>query len=136
MVCVIAPVFQTFPVTLLELNTTLPPAQNVVGPPAVMVGVSCTGLTLTLTEVVGELHPLGLETNKEYVPLEFTIMEVVVSPVLQLLLEALDEVSVVVSPEHIEFPVLVILGVVGIGNTLTLKFVELTLHVPAPDTTE
>jgi hypothetical protein len=63
-------------------------------------------------------------------------MEVVVSPVLQLLLEALDEVSVVVSPEHIEFPVLVILGVVGIGNTLTLKFVELTLHVPAPDTTE
>lgn len=64
-VCVVAPVFHVFPLALLEFNTTLPPAQNVVGPLAVMVGVGCTGLTVTLTVVVGELHPLAPVTDNE-----------------------------------------------------------------------
>ncbi|MNE21275.1 hypothetical protein D3C80_1144290 [compost metagenome] len=36
--CVVSPVDQTFPVVAEEVNTTLPPRQNVVGPSAVIVG--------------------------------------------------------------------------------------------------
>ncbi len=61
----VAPVFQVFPLALLELSTTLPPAQNVVGPLALTVGVGCTGLTVTLTVVVGDLQPLAAVTNNE-----------------------------------------------------------------------
>lgn len=32
---------------MLEVSTTLPPAQNVVGPPAVIVGVAGKGFTVT-----------------------------------------------------------------------------------------
>ena len=35
------------PVALLELSTTLPPWQKVVGPPGVAVGVAGSGLTVT-----------------------------------------------------------------------------------------
>ncbi len=43
-----------FPVALLEVSVTLPPAQKVVGPPGVMVGV---GVALTLTTSVAVLMP-------------------------------------------------------------------------------
>ena len=43
---VVAPVDQTLPVADEEVKTTLPPAQNVVGPPAVIVGVAGIGLTV------------------------------------------------------------------------------------------
>ena len=36
------------PVALLDVSVTLPPAQNVVGPPGVIVGVAGTGLTVTV----------------------------------------------------------------------------------------
>jgi hypothetical protein len=45
---VVAPVDQVFPDTAEEVNTTEPPAQNVVGPPAVMIGAAGIGLTVTL----------------------------------------------------------------------------------------
>jgi hypothetical protein len=35
-------------VTLLDVKVTLPPVQNVVGPPGVMVGVAGIGLTVTV----------------------------------------------------------------------------------------
>ncbi len=38
--CVTAPVDQVFPLADEEVNTTLPPEQNVVGPPAEIVGVA------------------------------------------------------------------------------------------------
>ena len=35
------------PLALLEVSVTLPPAQNVVGPPGVIVGVAGSGFTVT-----------------------------------------------------------------------------------------
>ena len=61
--CVVAPPgVQTLPVAELEVRTTLPPAQKVVGPPAEMVGVA--GLALTVTTVGAEVavQPLPLVT--------------------------------------------------------------------------
>ncbi len=49
--CVVAPVDQRYDEPLLAVSVTLPPVQNVVGPPAVIVAV---GLLLTET-VVGAL---------------------------------------------------------------------------------
>ncbi len=39
--------YHWLPVALLEVSTTLPPAQKVVGPPGVIVGVAGSGLTVT-----------------------------------------------------------------------------------------
>ena len=36
------------PLALLDVSVTLPPVQNVVGPPGVMVGVAGAGLTVTI----------------------------------------------------------------------------------------
>ena len=46
--CVVAPVLQTLPVGASEVNTTLPPGQNCVGPEAVMVGAGGVGLIDTV----------------------------------------------------------------------------------------
>jgi hypothetical protein len=46
--CVVSPVDHTFPVEAEEVNTTDPPEQNVVGPPAVIVGTVGIGFTVTL----------------------------------------------------------------------------------------
>jgi hypothetical protein len=43
------------PVALLEVKVTLPPAQNVVGPPGVIVGVAGSGFTVTVVAVEGAL---------------------------------------------------------------------------------
>jgi hypothetical protein len=131
-----APVFQVLLVALLELNVTLPPAQNVLGPFAVMLGVGGKGFTVRLTVAVGELHPFAPCTDNEYVPDVETIMTCVLSPVLQVFPLALVEVSVADCPVQIELPVLVILGVTGFGKTVTLKFEELVEHTPLPAVTE
>ena len=49
----VAPVDQRFPVADDEVRTTLPPAQNVVGPPAEMVGVAGNGFTVTVVPAEG-----------------------------------------------------------------------------------
>ena len=47
--CVVAPPgVHTLPVGLLEVKVTLPPAQKVVGPPAVTVGAVGRGFTVTV----------------------------------------------------------------------------------------
>src|SRR5260221_11935849 len=48
MACVVAPFDQRYDEALLAVSVTLPPAQNVVGPPAVIVA---TGFALTVTAV-------------------------------------------------------------------------------------
>lgn len=48
---VVAPVDQVFPVAEEEVNVTEPPVQNVVGPPAVMVGTAGSGFTVTVVAV-------------------------------------------------------------------------------------
>ena len=57
--CVVAPPgVQTLWVALLLVRVTLPPAQNVVGPPAVMVGVAGNGLTVTTVGADVAVQPL------------------------------------------------------------------------------
>ncbi len=55
--CVVAPVLQVLPVALDEVNVTLPPVQNVVGPLAETVGVLGKGFTVIVVEALGEVHP-------------------------------------------------------------------------------
>jgi hypothetical protein len=40
--------YHWLPLTLLEVSVTLPPAQNEVAPPALIVGVAGAGLTVTV----------------------------------------------------------------------------------------
>ena len=49
--CVVAPVDQTLFVADDDVNTTEPPEQNVVTPPAVIVGVVGIGFTVTTVAV-------------------------------------------------------------------------------------
>ncbi|MNW70982.1 hypothetical protein D3C74_505600 [compost metagenome] len=44
----VAPFDHVFPVAADDVKTTEPPAQNVVGPPAVIVGVAGSGFTVTV----------------------------------------------------------------------------------------
>ena len=56
----VSAVDQVFPVAEEEVNVTEPPAQKVVGPPAVMVGTGGSGLTVTVVEAGAEVHPLAV----------------------------------------------------------------------------
>lgn len=56
--CVTAPLDQVFPVATEEVNTTLPPAQKLNGPPAEMVGAAGIGFIVTIvTADAREEHP-------------------------------------------------------------------------------
>ena len=59
--CVVAPFDQRYDAPLDAVSVTLPPAQNVVGPPAVIVAV---GIGLTVTTVGAEvaLQPFAFVT--------------------------------------------------------------------------
>jgi hypothetical protein len=48
------------PLALLEVNVTVPPAQKVVGPSGVIVGVAGLGFIVTVVAVEGELVQLLL----------------------------------------------------------------------------
>jgi len=57
--CVVAPVDQRFPLAADEVNTTLPPAQNEVTLPALIVGVAGKAFTVTVVPAeVAEAQPL------------------------------------------------------------------------------
>ena len=47
--------YHWLPLALLDVSVTLPPVQNVVGPPGVIVGVAGAGLTVTLVGVEAAL---------------------------------------------------------------------------------
>src|SRR2546423_14469890 len=55
------------PLPLLDVSSTLPPVQNVVGPPGVIVGVAGSGLTVTTVaaEVALQLLPSVTVTGSE-----------------------------------------------------------------------
>lgn len=58
MEAVVAPVDHVLPDAAEEVSTTFPPPQNVVGPPAVIVGVGGRGLTDTVVPAeAGEVQP-------------------------------------------------------------------------------
>jgi hypothetical protein len=63
MLAVVAPVDQRYEVPALEVSVTLPPAQKVNGPPAVMVGVAGNAFTVTTVAVEAALwQPAALVT--------------------------------------------------------------------------
>ena len=60
---VVAPFDHRYKVPALEVRVTLPPAQKVSGPPAVIVGVAGAALTVTPVAAEGALwHPAALVT--------------------------------------------------------------------------
>lgn len=60
--CVVAPVDQVLPLAEEEVSTTEPPVQNVVGPPAVIVGAVGSGFTVTTFAAEVAEHPEALKT--------------------------------------------------------------------------
>jgi len=130
--CVVAPPGdQTLPVALLEVKVTLPPVQNVVAPPAVMVGVA--GFVLTVTVVAAEVdeHP-PLVTVTVYDPDAVAEIACVVAPPGdQTLPVALLDVSVTLPPaQNVVAPPAVIVGVAGFGLTVTVVAAEVDEHPP------
>ena len=57
-----------FPVADDEVNTTDPPVQNVVGPPAPIVGVGIVAFTLTVVPALAVLEQPEAVTITVYVP--------------------------------------------------------------------
>ena len=62
---VVSPVDHKFPLEAEEVNTTDPPAQNVVGPPAVITGTEGIGLTVTVVGADVDVQPKPLLTVTE-----------------------------------------------------------------------
>ena len=58
----VAPVDQVLPVAEEDVNTTDPPVQKDVGPPAVIVGVAGSGFTVTTFAAEVAEHPEALNT--------------------------------------------------------------------------
>jgi Cu/Ag efflux protein CusF len=130
--CVVAPVDQTFPVADEEVNTTLPPAQKVNGPPAVMVGAEGNAVTLTVVPAeVAEVQP-PLVTATVYVPDVETVMDCVVAPVDQTFPLADDEVNTTLPPaQKVNGPPAEIVGVAGNAVTVTVVPAEVADVQPA-----
>ncbi|MNU79314.1 hypothetical protein D3C71_689280 [compost metagenome] len=117
---VVPPFDQVFPVVADDVKTTEPPAQNVVGPPAVIVGTAGSGFTVTVVATdVAEQTPF--ETVTVYVPLAVTVIIWVVAPFDQVFPVAEDEVRITEPPvQKVVGPLAVIVGVVGSGFTVTV----------------
>lgn len=113
-----------------DVNTTDPPEQKVVGPPAVIAGAAGSGFTVTAEEAEGEVQPLA-ETVNVYVPLAVTVMDCVTAPVDQVLPVAEDDVKVTEPPEQkVVGPLAVIVGVAGTGVTVTTVAAEVEEQDP------
>ena len=80
--CVVAPFDQRYPVDSGAVSVTEPPAQNVVGPPAVITGVDGRALTVIVVVAVA-LQPLAFVIVTLYVPAVVTSIHCVVAPVDQ-----------------------------------------------------
>jgi hypothetical protein len=80
MACVVAPLDQRYELAALAVSVTLPPAQNVVGPLAVMTGVAGNALTTTLVGAELPLQPFASVTVTLYEPVAFTVIDCVMAP--------------------------------------------------------
>ena len=143
--CVVAPVDQLFPLAEEDVRTTLPPEQNVVGPPAEIVGAAGVGLTVTVVPAeAGDVHP-PLVVVTVYVPEVETVMDCVVAPVDQLFPLAEEDVRTTLPPEQkVVGPPAEIVGAAGVGFTVTVvpaeagdvqaPLVVVTVYVPDVET--
>jgi len=96
--CVVSPSDQVSPELADEVNTTEPPWQNVVAPPAEIVGAPGIGLTvITITEDAGDVQPEAVVVTV-YVPEFVTVIACVVSPSDQVFPELADEVNTTEPP--------------------------------------
>jgi hypothetical protein len=121
---------QTFPDPALEIKTTVPPWQNVVGPAAVTVGVEGDGFTVTATGAdVAELHPFATAITVK-LPVVDTVMEGEVAPLLQMFPFGALETRVTFPPaQNVVGPLGVIKGVEGTLLTVTTTGVDVAeLH--------
>ncbi len=82
MLCVVAPLLQVLPVAALEVSVTLPGVQNVVGPPAVIVGTEGSAFTVTTVAVEVAKQPLDWVTFTVKLPPAVTVMFDPVEPLL------------------------------------------------------
>jgi hypothetical protein len=124
---VVSPVDQRLPVADDEVNVTLPPAQKVVGPPAVMVGAGGAGLTVPLTGTLTVVAPA--ETTvilPEGVPLADAV---ILTYIVVLGTEPPDWVKVTVAPNPLPLvveisksagAVIMILAVNALADTVKL----------------
>ena len=113
---VVSPVDQTLPVAALEVSTTLSPAQNVVGPEAVIVGVAGVGFTVTVTGADSEVHPKIFNRLTVKVPETNTVIDCVPSPFgCQMLPKGALLVKITLSPsQNVSGPEAVMIGVGGV----------------------
>jgi hypothetical protein len=136
--------YHWLPVALLEVSVTLSPAQKVVGPLALIVGVDGIGFTTTVVDPAAEVQPLTVTVTlyvPAVVPVGFCNEEVkppgpvhaYVAPV------TVGVESWIVAPAQYGPPLLAV-GVAGIGLTTTVVepaadvqplTVTVTLYVPA-----
>jgi hypothetical protein len=78
--CVVAPFDHAYVYPAGAVSVTLPPVQNVVGPPAVIVGVVGFGLTVTVVAAEVAAQPLALDTVTLQLPEAVTLIDCVVTP--------------------------------------------------------
>jgi hypothetical protein len=120
--------YHWLPVAEDEVNTTLPPAQKVVGPPAPIVGVVGIGLTVTVVPALAALeHPSALVITTVYEPVAVAVYVSAVAPLIadpslyHWLPVAEDEVNTTLPPaQKVVGPPALIVGVDGIGLTVTV----------------
>ena len=119
-----------------EVKITEPPAQNVVGPFAVIVGVEGIGLTVTISPIdAPEEQPFSINSTV-YVPEVETVILCVVSPVDHKLSVSDDDVKTTKSPEQkVVGPLGVIIGTAGKGFTAICVMAEVDRQSPAPTVT-
>jgi hypothetical protein len=79
--CVVAPFDHRYVKPAGAVSVTEPPAQNVVGPPAVMAGVAGFAFTVTVTGALTAEQPVCASvTVTVYVPAADTVLVRVVTP--------------------------------------------------------
>jgi hypothetical protein len=130
MLCVRAPVLQKLLATVLEVSITLSPEQKAVGPDGVTTGVAGVGLTVMVVTVEWLEQPPDVIVSVN-VPAAYKVMLCVRAPLLQELLMALLEVNLTLSPEQkVVGPFGVIVGIGGLGLTVTIVPLEKAEHPP------
>jgi hypothetical protein len=131
MLGLVAPVLHRSPAGTLEESRTLSPRQKANGKPD-MTGAGGSGWTVTVTGADGGLtQPPALSTTV-YVPVDVTVMDGVVSLLLQRLPDGAEEDSATLSPwQNVVWPIMVIVGAAGTGLTSTMAVSDGGLVQPA-----
>src|SRR6266550_912004 len=116
--CVAAPLLHAYDEADEAVRVTAPPAQNVVGPPAVIVGVG-SGLTVTVVAAEVAVQPFASVTVTVNEPDVLTLIDCAVAPLDHKYVVPAGAVSVTEPPtQNVVGPPAVIVGV-GSGLTVT-----------------